>query len=134
MIMQGFLIRPKSVIGSIGGWRTFSGEDRDFWARAGEAGVLAFIPFETRSYTQPHGSGALLKRARHNFVMVRDLYRMGASPRKLSWKIMPIIIPAYIASRFMQQYESPVTNFKISELIPTKYNYDDPNPKTGSSS
>ncbi|MDA4123008.1 MAG: glycosyltransferase family 2 protein [Thaumarchaeota archaeon] len=115
MMTNGFLIAPRGLLQELGGWRSLQwGEDRDLWDRAASIDKLVYVPYESRTYIKPHGSGSFLHRVKYKYERARDLYVLGRSPSDgthFRLSNFPIDAMAYLRSRFMKRYPAAVRRF-----------------------
>ena len=127
MLANGFLIAPRRLIETLGGWRDLQwGEDRDLWARAANAGKFVYVPYETRSWITSYRSRRFTKRIRYLYERARDCYRVELKPYenipKFSLKYLSSLTIAgigYLGSRFAKRYPPHVSGwFQAEKYVP----------------
>jgi hypothetical protein len=123
MLMDGFSIAPRKLLGEVGGWRDLQcGEDWDVWARVAFRERLVFVPFSMSSARRSHSSRGLQFILKQQYEKARDMFRVGENPLRREGRRLPaylltvaVIPAAYVRSRFMQRFAPPVKGFRTRD-------------------
>ena len=88
---QNITIGPRSLIDSLGGWRSLQyGEDWDLWSRAAAINKYKYFVFSLAEKWNPHPERATIpNKLRFRYVRYRDLLRLGRDIFSNEEKINP---------------------------------------------